>query len=159
MEMKKKKLFLVLIAAFAPGAALASELCVSCAGPEAVYRCEPEGFGADASRAAWVCVTELAKLEGHKSCAVDRRAAGPCDGPIKIVRRELAPGAATAPIDAAAPPLDIPEDTPPEAPSTVADALKNAGRSANEQVQNAGAAVGAATQKAWNCLASLGAKC
>ncbi len=157
--MNKTKLLLILFAVAAPGAARGAELCVSCEGPEAVYRCEPEGFGPGDSRAAWTCVTELAKLEGHKSCAIDRRAAGPCDGPLRVVRRDLAPDLAASQDNASARPIEIPENPPPETSPTVAGALKKAGQSAAEQIQGAGESAGAAAKKAWNCVASFGKNC
>lgn len=150
---------------------MAGEVCVSCAGPDAVYRCQAEGFGPEDTRAQVACITELARLEGHRSCGVDRRPAGPCDGPLKIVERNRVPefsppelgvpGANLLPKNEAASPA-----RPPERPPTVARELKKAGeaaeeqaRTAGEQIGGAGKAVGAAAQKTWNCVTSLMQDC
>ncbi len=88
---------------------LAAEYCVSCTGPDASYRCEVGGNGADA-RAWLMCITELAKEGGHDSCSVDRKAASPCPGIHKVL---------AAP-EGAPPPPPVQTAIPEPAPSAAA---------------------------------------
>lgn len=72
------------------GAFAADDLCVSCAGPAATYRCQVDPAagltqGAADPRAQLLCITELAKLGKHETCAVDRAASTACSGPVRIV--------------------------------------------------------------------------
>src|SRR5262245_9391092 len=99
------------LAALAPEAS-ATEYCVSCAGPDAIYRCEiegtPEGAGTD-PKAQILCTTELAKSGGHENCAVSRGSTVPCPGETRLL---------AAPIPEPGPPptigADAPEATAPE---------------------------------------------
>lgn len=169
--MQARGSLLITLIAFTASTSPAAELCVSCIGPDAVYRCEAEGFPQSDTRAQVACITELAKLEGHQSCSVERRSEGPCDGPLKTVQRhlvpELVPGLGPG---TSAPPAEAPppaEDSPPAAkPPTVASELKKAGeaaqegaRSTGEKIGDAGRSVGSAVQKAWNCMTSLMQEC
>jgi hypothetical protein len=65
--------------------ARAAEFCVTCAGPDATYRCIIPELGAAAAEdpgARLACIKEMAAAGGHASCSVRRAAAGPCQGPI-----------------------------------------------------------------------------
>lgn len=91
--------------------AFAAEYCVTCAGPEAHYRCS---FAGDKSathdaQLQLACISTLAKQGGHASCSMDgRNAAAACAGTVKVLalpaayeplppRPQSADGAAIAP--------------------------------------------------------------
>ena len=96
----------VLAMAVLSGAASAQEYCVTCTGPEAMYRCVIGGeasLAARSSRAQFLCITELAKAGGHASCSAARGQATPCPGETRTVMFSLAdpngmPAEATAPV-------------------------------------------------------------
>ncbi len=82
----------------AAGSAQAEDLCVRCSEPAATYRCAADasaGVSANASAAGLqlLCIKELARQGGHATCAVERTAAGACDGQLRVV----APAAAATP--------------------------------------------------------------
>ncbi|HXF54244.1 MAG TPA: hypothetical protein VNK52_08995 [Hyphomicrobiaceae bacterium] len=166
-----------------------AEICVICTSPPATYRCTVEGAervthlrGSDRVL-QYVCITELAKLGGHASCSVDRRSSGICFGELKVLQAGDALAAAEAAVGEAsrrsAPPADTRADGPSDEgpPRTLEELarksveqsstqLKNAGRavketakSAGEQIEKAGDAVGGAVKKTWTCLKSLFADC
>lgn len=90
--------------------AVTGELCVTCQGPDAVYRCT-FGGASDSSAPQLACIGELARQGGHKSCSIARNRQGPCEGAIRevaVVGGDEAP--ATAPKDSAAgqPPVEAP---------------------------------------------------
>jgi len=146
------------------GAVRAGELCVSCSEPDATYRCETQGFTAGDARADVACITELAKTEGHKRCGVNRRQAEPCDGPLRIVRRDLlsdppkyGPVAPTGGAEDATAPAA--PDAPSSQKPTVAGELKKAGDATGDAIGAASRAVGSAAQNAWKCMMSLWTDC
>jgi len=107
------------------GSALAAEICITCAGPDAVYRCASDSFeGASATdaRLQLLCITQLAKSGRHASCAADRRNLHACEGELRVLAPDV-PGA--APMEAAAPPDSAPQ-APPPAKSDVAAVPENA---------------------------------
>ncbi len=68
--------------------AAAQEFCVTCSGPDATYRCVIGGeatVAARNSRGQFLCITELAKAGGHKSCSAARGQATPCPGETRTV--------------------------------------------------------------------------
>ncbi len=68
--------------------AAAQEFCVTCLGPDATYRCVIGGDATTAarnSRGQFLCITELAKAGGHKSCSAARGQATPCPGETRTV--------------------------------------------------------------------------
>jgi hypothetical protein len=77
----------IILWAFLTGAA-AQEFCVTCSGPDATYRCVIGGeatVAARNSRGQFLCITELAKAGGHKSCSAARGQATPCPGETRTV--------------------------------------------------------------------------
>jgi hypothetical protein len=160
----------------------AAEYCVSCAGPEAVYRCEiegtPEGQGTD-PKAQLLCITELAKSGGHESCAVTRGSSVPCAGETRLLAAPIGEPVPVPSVGADAPVAIPPEPAPEDAagegkpPRTVEEMAKNTVRSskeglekagetvvggaktAGEKIGSAGSAVGSAAKKTWDCLVSL----
>ena len=153
-----------LLAAALPRAALAGEveLCVTCAGPAAVYRCLIElpaaAKSADA-RAQMLCVTELATAGGHQTCSVARVSAAPCQGPVRSVKGPVSP------------PPSLRETLTPPAPSTLPAANASvAARAPQADQQTAADAPAAdaakpdapaesAAKKTWTCLASFFKDC
>jgi hypothetical protein len=144
-----------LLAATLPraGATAEAELCVTCAGPSAVYRCVIElpatTKSADA-RAQMLCATELATSGGHQSCSVARVSAAPCDGPVRTVK---GPAAAVPPM----------RETLTQASGADASV---AAREALLQKENAAevaapeeAKADAPAKSTWRCVASLFKDC
>jgi hypothetical protein len=77
----------IILWALLTGAA-AQEFCVTCSGPDATYRCVIGGeatASARNSRGQFLCITELAKAGGHKSCSAARGQATPCPGETRTV--------------------------------------------------------------------------
>jgi hypothetical protein len=70
---------LVLLSSAAAGA----EICVKCTGPEASYDCVVNGSGSPDTVTKLYCITALAKVGPHASCAIDRNSVSPCQGERK----------------------------------------------------------------------------
>ena len=165
-----------------PLVADAQEYCVTCKGPDTIYRCVIGGDATAAvrnSRGQFLCITELAKAGGHSSCSAARGQATPCPGETRTVMFTLGdPGAspleqpattgATAPGQLApvetmpaaplAPPAPAPVQTtaPLEEKKTVVEDLAS---KTGKAVTDTGEAVGGAMKKTWDCVASLFGKC
>ncbi len=163
-----------------PHAAAALEYCVTCEDPPAMYRCVVDGTGDGAGKdptASLHCISEMARLGKHRTCAVSRGAPFPCPGLTTIVQQpkslppagEIEPPAAphnrptTQP---AAEPHPSPADKSAKVPRTVEEladqtvkSSKDGLEKAGEQIGNAGSAIGAAASKTWNCLTSLFTSC
>jgi len=173
--------FPILLSCLLAPNALAQEYCVSCSGPEALYRCIIGGEATAAARSARgqiLCIKELAKSGPHASCRVDRTSSGPCDG---VPRTVTLPQAPDIPDEAFLPPpatIEAPsgeqqnahspgqeplpdnafeeaEPAPETPPKTVVDMAKGTGKNLKE----AGDAVGNAAKKAWTCLSSFFSDC
>jgi hypothetical protein len=163
--------------------AAAQEYCVTCNGPDAVYRCvlsAPPGLTPPTSRAQLLCITELARGGGHASCSVRRTPGEQCVGEARTVLFPSA-GPDQLPIEAGQPlppPVETgtnaegplsPEPTAPDAepsPSTAAKIAKdavdasNAGlKKAGEAVSNTAESAGNAVKKTWDCFSSLFSDC
>jgi hypothetical protein len=65
------------------GTAGAAELCVKCTGPDASYDCVVNGSGSADTVTKLYCITALAKVGPHASCAIDRNSVSPCQGERK----------------------------------------------------------------------------
>lgn len=65
------------------GTAGAAELCVKCSGPDASYDCVVNGSGSADTVTKLYCITALAKVGPHASCAIDRNSVSPCQGERK----------------------------------------------------------------------------
>jgi len=159
----------LLLSGLSPRAA-AQDYCVTCAGPDAKYRCIIGGnasAAARSSRGQMLCITELARSGGHASCSVSRTTAEPCDGKVKTVMFPTdEPG--TVPVEMAAPPPPAapPAPAPPQAPgpadATAKDSdngLKKAADAVTSTVTDTGKAVGHAASKTWKCLSSFFGDC
>ena len=170
------------------GSAFAQEFCVTCASPEATYRCLIGGgasTGSISSRGQFLCITELAKAGGHSSCSATRGQATPCPGETRTVMftvgdpeaspLEATPTAApTAPVAPLAPTKDISPvplpppgqpQPPPQAPQTTEgenpqpNSVEKFAKKTGEAITETGAAVGDAAKKTWDCVASLFGDC
>ena len=184
----------LLLAALAPNfllaaGAFAQEFCVTCASPEATYRCLIGGgasTGSISSRGQFLCITELAKAGGHSSCSATRGQATPCPGETRTVMftvgdPEASPLEATpmaappAPVAPLAPTKDISpvplpppgqQQSPPQAPQTTEgpenpqpNAVEKFAKKTGEAITETGTAVGDAAKKTWDCVASLFGDC
>lgn len=170
---------LLALTSFAP-ASMAVEYCVTCAGPDAAYRCTvegtPPGAGKDA-RAQFICITQLASEGGHDSCSVSRGAALPCPGETKVVSAPIdeLPGKSAAITDPATEPAAAPEaatDAEGQAgavpavegapakkqkpPRTVEELAKQTVQSSKEGLQKAGDAVSGTAKSAGDGIGKAG---
>lgn len=165
----------VLLAAAALGVAPsadAAEICVSCSGPEAIYRCtvdqsaDVESYRHGKRILQFVCITELARQGGHQKCRA-QRTEGPCIG----IERNVS---LTAPLDAMAERVESESPEPdgsdiaapatatpqkPGPPKTVEELARRTASTSKEQFEKTGDAVGGAMKKSWHCLTSLFTDC
>ena len=165
-------------------AALAGEVCVTCAEPAATYRCALEGHNPSSPAAAGVqllCIKEMAGRAGHNSCTIDRGRTLPCEGEVVLITPPTGgvvpavgpPGPAVPENDAIPAPVPGPAK-PPEtvealAKQTAAQSkkdwdettqkLKDGTKAAGEDIKNAGTNVGVVAKKSWDCVTSLFSKC
>ncbi len=154
----------LLIISAAGSWAMAQEYCVSCAQPDALYRCIIEGArpGGAVSLQA-LCVTALAKEGQHGTCTVQRGVGViDCNGAIKRV---------AIPLDGSAPVVAAPAADPAPAPTsgepkTVAEMLQRTKEQTDRDWERNNAAIkannekaGAFFKKSWDCLASFFFKC
>ncbi len=153
-------------------AAAADEVCVSCSGPPAVYRCTVDEAGkVESYRQAkrvlqLICITELAREGGHEQCRVRRSGAEGCIGLDRTVSlvTSLDALAARAETEAVEGAVDEPEITvdPPEKPGppkTVEELARRTASASKKQLEKTGDSVGNAMKKGWGCLASLFKDC
>ena len=162
------------------GQAEAQEYCVSCSGPNALYRCVIDGAQPRGGQPLqMLCITAMAKDGGHATCSVKRGSVFECDGPVKRVpwaalngpappegptAQPWAPETAPKPEPAARPmpaPTSAPAASPgPEAPpQTVLELAKRTNEKTAEQMKKAGDTVKEATKKTWDCMASFFTRC
>lgn len=173
--MQRKVLSLALICAAVCQPAAAQEICVECDGPVAMYRCalpdlerSPQ-FRGSGRAIEYLCITEMARQGKHQRCRVARDFGNVCLGDQKAV--SLSNLSATPPPDSGsvdpAAPLKAPAgQTADGAPKTLAEVAritveesKKTAKSAGEQIENAGSAVGGAVKKTWGCLLSFFSAC
>lgn len=124
---------------FVPSPAGALEACVRCDGPFAIYRCQVDHPGLPANASiALICITELAKRNGHATCAISKDTGTTCNGDIVAVAP--APG---SPIPQAPPPgLIAPradEATDPSSKVGDADSQQTTTKEAHEDQPDTGA--------------------
>jgi hypothetical protein len=168
--------------------AIAQETCVVCTTPSATYRCAIEGtervaqYRGSSRVIQYLCITELAKIGGHASCSVGRSTGAACIGELKVLRADEALAAAEAVVRDGNPPPGPPQTEPGPPPGSgpprtleelarrtveqSGDQFQNAGKtvkdsakSAGQQIEKAGDAVGGAVKKTWSCLTSLFTNC
>jgi hypothetical protein len=152
--------------------AQAQGICVVCNGPDAVYRCQPEAgisLRPGDTRLNLLCITEIARADGHASCSVRRQQTGNCEGQLRTVA--IASSPLTPPLASA--PEPAPGQAPADAkgpPDTVAELAKRTAQSSKDQIDKAtgavgdaakktGTVVGDAAKKSWRCLTSLFSDC
>lgn len=170
----KRQAFSVLVcsmAAILPAAA-ADEVCVSCSGPPAVYRCTvDEASKIDSYRHAkrvlqLACITELAREGGHGQCGVRRSGPEGCiglDRKISLVTSldALAAKAEAEAVAGIAEDREIAPEPPNKTgpPKTVEELARRTASASKEQFQKTGNSVGDAMKKGWGCLTSLFKDC
>ncbi len=148
----------------------AAQLCVTCADPPALYRCElaNETGAVNVPGFQLLCITDLAARGGHKSCSVDRiRAQAPCDAPLVTVTLPaglplppLAAPASASPAAAeavgATPPIPAPAPAPTRAPETVEALAKSAAEQSKKDWDQTQTTVKETTQAAGDGLKKAG---
>lgn len=144
-----------------PSIGWAQEYCVTCAEPNATYRCVLSGARPGLSQSLQVaCLTALAKDGGHATCAVKRGATVfECDGPVKSVAigADAAPGDA-APVAVVPPPAPPPPD-PKAPPKTVLEAAQRAQKATDAEMRKAGDSTASFFKQTLTCLGSLFTSC
>lgn len=65
------------------GTSGAADICVKCTGPDASYDCVVNGSAPADTVTKLYCITALAKVGPHASCAIDRASVSPCQGERK----------------------------------------------------------------------------
>ncbi len=162
----------------------AQEYCVSCSGPNALYRCVFDNAAPTGMPLKLLCTSTLARQGGHATCSVKGGTVFDCDAPIRRINAANAatglttllsgspekpgvsgtmqppPGQApvtSAPSGAAAP---SPAKTKPaSSPQTVEQLAKDVTRASKESLEKAGTTVGGTTRKAWDCITSWFKSC
>jgi hypothetical protein len=139
--------------------AQAQEYCVSCTGPDAVYRCIIDNARPSSGTPLQVlCLTRMSEYGNHASCAVKRVTVLDCDGRIVRITTPPLPGETGT---AAGPPAPSPAPEPaePKKSDTLLGVMKEAGKTSKEQLDSAGDAVGKGAKKSWDCVTSFFSKC
>ena len=93
--------------------ALGQEYCVSCTGPDAVYRCVIEKAAPTGVTLKQLCVGTLARQGRHANCAVRGGTVFDCDAPIRRIDARSAASVLSKPATA---PLATTGTPPPSAP-------------------------------------------
>lgn len=165
-------------------AALALEACVRCDSPSAIYRCQVDQPGLPPNASiSLICITELAKRNGHATCAVSRETGAACSGEIVFLDPTLGgpvpqappPEAIAAqpppPNDLVGPPdddrdevlpgdaIDDPEGQPAEeeqSPKTVEELAKQTAKASEKTLKQAGGAVVDAAKKTGQTIEKTG---
>lgn len=161
---------LVLAAATLPSAAAAAEVCVTCSGPPAIYRCtvdeasKVEGYRHAKRVLQFVCITELAREGGHQNCRVRRAGPETCFGLERSVSLAgpLDAIAARAETEVVEEPADEQDQRVTEQsgkksgpPKTVEELARRTADASKKQLEKTGDAV----KKGWGCLTSLFQDC
>lgn len=151
----------------------AQDVCVVCNGPDAIYRCQPDGTALRSgdARIGLLCITELARAGGHASCSVQRQHSASCDGPLRTVSISSTPAFGPPP-EAQDTAVATPQGERGNAgpPDTVAELAKRTANSSKDGLQKATdavgdaakkttGAVGDAAKKSWRCVTSLFQEC
>jgi hypothetical protein len=169
-----------LLCCLAAARAEAQEYCVSCTGPNAVYRCVIDGAQPGGNQPLQVlCITTMAKQGGHATCGIKRGTVFDCDGPVKRIpwatlnapAQPAVPGKQSAappapPATSAAESKPDPEEPPQtvlemakRANEKTAEQMKQANENMKQQAKATGEAFAKATKKTWDCLSSLFTRC
>ncbi len=178
--MKRQALsaFGIVVAMAVTPVAAASEVCVTCSGPPAIYRCTVdeasriEGYRHSKRVLQLACITELAREGGHEKCSVRRTSSDDiCFGQerqISIIGSldALAERAQTeAEVEGVPQALTGIEQPPPEQPKkagppkTVEELAQRTASASKEKLEKTGDSLGKAVKKGWGCLASLFQDC
>lgn len=141
--------------------AVSQEYCVTCSGPDALYRCviiDPRPGAVPSLQAT--CLGTLAKAGGHAQCAVKANVTVfQCDAPVKRISL-----AEAEPV--LLPPPAAPVQNPNEPPKTLVEAVKRGNEATKQQFEKSVAdtdaalkATGSFFKKSLTCLGSLFTRC
>lgn len=159
--------------------AAGQSLCVECLGPDRSYSCSiKDSERAQNVRGAqraqeFVCISEIARVGGHRSCRVSTSYSGPCMGqPMELDLAKIGtdavvigrppegePGGNAAGVPAATPVKKGPPQTLEELARQTVAKSKEQMNAADDGVKKAGDAVGGAMKKTWDCVTSLFNRC
>ena len=176
MSGRGQAIVVALLVGVASTTASAQGVCVECQEPDRNYRCTVK----DAERVQhirssgraleYLCISDLARAGGHKTCRVNTSYSGPCIGHHhEIDLAKAAPdgvviGKPPEQEGAAVPPPATPAKKGP--PQTLEELARDTMSKSKEQiseadqkVRKAGDAVGGAMKKTWDCLTSLFNRC
>lgn len=166
--MKRQALSVLLLTPALIAPATAGEVCVTCSGPPAIYRCTVddasrlEGYRHSKRILQIACITELARTGGHQQCRVQRTGSESCFGFRRTVSladtlESLAARAENEPVEESAaeqqPAVSQQKDSGP--PRTVEELARRTADSSKEQLKKTGKAV----KQGWSCLTSLFQDC
>jgi hypothetical protein len=158
-------------------AASGAEVCVSCAEPDARYRCVlTEGEGRPVADAALqvLCIKELAARGQHARCTFDRtRANNPCEAPVAAISlpaglaispgdgTRAAPKLTTDPVPAPGPTVVAPVNGEKQPPKTMEELAKVTAEQSkadwnktNDQVKETTQAAGRQVERAGSAVGS-----
>lgn len=180
----RRCLLIPLLALGCPGGpALAMEACVRCDRPFAIYRCQVNDPALSPNASiALLCITELAKKNGHATCAITRDTATNCSGEVAEVspsldaplpqpppdgQVEATPETAADQASSQSTSGELPridgkptglQDTPPEntMPETVEELAKETAKATKDGLDQAGTAVVDATKKTGQTIEKTG---
>ena len=150
-----------------PAAAL--DFCITCTAPDAHYLCRmdrPPAHSRDL-RLQLLCISQLAQIGSHATCAIDNPRPQTCNGVLRVVE---APEDLTAPPATAAGPSPEPAAEPSQGaaetvvtkevsepkPPQAADAAPAKGGGVLDKT---GRAISQAAKKTWKCLSTLFGDC
>ena len=166
--MKRQALSVLLLTPALIAPATAGEVCVTCSGPPAIYRCTVddasrlEGYRHSKRILQIACITELARTGGHQQCRVQRTGSESCFGFRRTVSladtlESLAARAENEPVEesAAEPPPAVSQQKESGPPRTVEELARRTADSSKEQLKKTGKAV----KQGWSCLTSLFQDC
>ena len=135
----------------------AQEYCVSCADPVATYRCIIDDARATSGTPLqMLCVSQMAEMAKHATCAIKRVTVLECDGQIVRIAMPRTGDPVPAAIATPAPPPPRPESKPPD---TLVGVVEEAGKASKEGLKSAGKAIGDSAKKTWKCMTSLFSRC
>jgi hypothetical protein len=151
----------------ASGPVEAQEYCVSCAEPDALYRCIIEGARPGGGSLQMLCAATIAKEGGHARCSVKGGTVFECTGAVKRIPWSAVPpqasensGREAAALPSSQPnPADKPKPDTEEPPQTMLELAKRANEKTAEQMRKAGENMKDATKKTWDCMLSFFTRC
>lgn len=146
----------------------ANSVCVTCAGPAAVYTCSyaPDASGSRPNHSGrtlqFACIQDVARQYSHDSCSVRREQRGVCSGPVHFVSRAPVVRPSAPPAQAADGSDEAFEEKPVQKkrePRTVVEFAKRTARDTQKQLDKSARTVSKAARSTWRCVSTLFSKC